>query len=85
MTTITRQFVVDVLTGLNYDIDEVRDETPLGPDGLDLDSLSLAEVLMRAEETFHIHVEEDEVEELAGLTVGAFVAALAAHEGRQTA
>ena len=85
MATFTLQFVVDVLSELNYDIDEVHDDTLLGPDGLDLDSLSLAEILMRAEETFGIHVEDDEIEELAGMTAGAFVAALATHAGRQTA
>ncbi|MEU1626445.1 phosphopantetheine-binding protein [Streptomyces sp. NPDC020096] len=85
MATFTLQFVVDVLSELNYDTDEIHDDTLLGPDGLDLDSLSLAEILMRAEDAFGIHVEDDEIEELAGMTAGAFVAALATHAGRQTA
>ncbi|MGW1616862.1 acyl carrier protein [Streptomyces sp. NPDC002285] len=73
----TRQFLLDVLQSLNYDIEGVDDRTSLGPDGLDLESLSLAEVLMRIEEHFGVHIDEEETERLAGMTVGEFTATLA--------
>ncbi|WP_371666590.1 acyl carrier protein [Streptomyces sp. NBC_00289] len=78
MSVLTSKFLLDALQSLNYDVDGVSDETPLGPDGLDLESLTLAEVLMLIEEQFGVHVDEDETERLAGLTVGEFVSALTA-------
>jgi len=61
---------------MNYDIDGVDDNTTLGPAGADLESLGLAELAVRVEDRFGVKFTEDEAEELAGMTVGEFCAAV---------
>jgi acyl carrier protein len=39
-----RQFVLDSLTAMNYSIEDIDDDTALGPAGADLESLALAEL-----------------------------------------
>jgi acyl carrier protein len=68
-----RQFVLDSLTDMNYDIDDIDDDTVLGPAGADLESLALAELVVRVEDRFKVSFDdEDEREQLAGMTVGEF-------------
>jgi acyl carrier protein len=67
-----RQFVLDSLTEMNYSIDDIDDDTVLGPAGADLESLALAELVVRVEDHFGMKFDEDEVETLAGATVGEF-------------
>ncbi|MFL6164355.1 MAG: acyl carrier protein [Jatrophihabitantaceae bacterium] len=81
-----RAFVVSSLKDMNYDVDGLDDATTLGPAGLDLESLALADLLMRVEDQYHIRFAEDESEELALMNVGEFtstVAARVAHVGQQ--
>jgi len=81
-----RAFVVSSLKDMNYDVDGVDDATTLGPAGLDLESLALADLLMRVEDQYHLRFAEDESEELALMNVGEFtnaVAARIAHAGQQ--
>lgn len=81
-----RAFVVSSLKDMNYDVDGVDDATTLGPAGLDLESLALADLLMRVEDRYHIRFAEDESEELALMNVGEFsstVAARVASVGQQ--
>jgi acyl carrier protein len=72
-----RAFVVSSLKDMNYDVEGLDDATTLGPAGLDLESLALADLLMRVEDQFHIRFAEDESEELALMNVGEFTAAVA--------
>ena len=67
-----RQFVLDSLVDMNYSIDDVDDDTVLGPAGADLESLALAELAVRAEDQFGVKFDADESETLAGMTVGEF-------------
>jgi acyl carrier protein len=67
-----RAFIVASLKDMNYDVEGVDDATTLGPAGLDLESLALADLLMRAEDQYHIRFIEDESEELALMNVGEF-------------
>ena len=67
-----RQFVVDSLVDMNYSIDDVDDDTVLGPAGADLESLALAELAVRAEDQYGVKFDADESEALAGMTVGEF-------------
>ena len=81
-----RAFVVSSLKDMNYDVDGVDDATTLGPAGLDLESLALADLLMRVEDRYHIRFAEDDSEELALMNVGEFTASVAArvaHVGQQ--
>jgi acyl carrier protein len=67
-----RQFVLDSLKDMNYDVDEIDDDTVLGPAGADLESLVLAELAVRVEDRFGVKFNEHEREELVGMTVGEF-------------
>jgi acyl carrier protein len=57
-----RQFVLDSLVEMNYSIDDVDDDTVLGPAGADLESLALAELAVRAEDQFGVKFDADESE-----------------------
>lgn len=72
MTDEIRQFVLDSLVDMNYDIADIDDDTVLGPAGADLESLALAELAVRAEDQYGITFNADESETLAGMTVGEF-------------
>ncbi|HEU5332534.1 MAG TPA: acyl carrier protein [Actinocrinis sp.] len=69
--------ILDSLREMNYDTSGLGDDTLLGPAGADLESLALAELLVRVEERFDVRFEDDEAEELAVMTVGEFRAAVA--------
>ncbi len=77
-----RAFVVSSLKDMNYDVDGVDDATTLGPAGLDLESLALADLLIRVEDQYHIRFAEDESEELALMNIGEFTAAVAERVSR---
>lgn len=72
-----RGFVIEQLTDMNYDVDEVNDETTLGPTGLDLESLALADLAVRVEDRYGLKFADDESEKLALMTVGEFTAMVA--------
>jgi acyl carrier protein len=73
-----REFVLASLSEMNYDIVGIDDDTPLGPAGADLESLSLAELGVRVEERFGVRFDDDEAELLGTMTIGEFGAAVAA-------
>ncbi|CAL9629268.1 hypothetical protein SUDANB176_06039 [Streptomyces sp. enrichment culture] len=66
-------FIIEALKNMNYDVSDVTGETPLGPAGLDLESLSVAEIAIQVEDTYGVKFEEDEMESLALLTVSGLV------------
>ena len=72
-----RRFVIDAMRDMNYDVSAVDDDTTLGPAGLDLESLALAELAIRVEDTYGVKFAEEESEQLAAMTVGEFTAAVA--------
>jgi acyl carrier protein len=74
MNEQVRAFVLESLADMNYAVDDVNDDTPLGPAGVDLESLSIAEMGVRIEDEYGVKFGDDEVEKVAGLTVGEFVA-----------
>jgi acyl carrier protein len=67
-----RAFVVSSLQEMNYDVTGLDEATTLGPAGLNLESLALADLLMRAEERYSIRFTEAECKELALMNVGEF-------------
>ena len=69
--------ILESLREMNYDTSDIGDDTLLGPAGADLESLALAELLVRVEERFDVRFEDDEAEELAVMTVGEFRAVVA--------
>jgi acyl carrier protein len=72
-----RQFIFTSLQAMNYDIDDIDDNTQLGPRGADVASLALAELAVRVEDEFGVKFSPEEAEELAGKTVGEFCAIVA--------
>ena len=73
-----RAFVIAQLQDMNYDTEGVDDDTTLGPAGVDLESLALADLSVRVEDRFGVRFSDDESEQLALMTVGEFTAEVAA-------
>ncbi|MFF2076666.1 phosphopantetheine-binding protein [Kitasatospora sp. NPDC058162] len=69
-----RAFVLAALTEMQYDISEVTGDTDLGPAGLDLESLALAELSVQVEDEFGIKFDLDEMETTAMMTLDEFTA-----------
>jgi len=67
-----RKFVLDSLRDMNYSIDDIDDDTVLGPAGADVESIALAELEVRVEDEFGVKFDEAESEMLTGMTVGEF-------------
>jgi acyl carrier protein len=78
MTDEIRNFVLDSLVEMNYSIEDIDEETALGPAGADLESLSLAELAVRVEDRYGVKFDDNEAEMLASMTVGEFCTAVAA-------
>lgn len=77
MSDTVYTFLVDALKNMNYDVTDVTGDTPLGSAGLDLESLSLAEIAIQVEETYGVKIDEDETEQLVLLTVSQLAAEIA--------
>ena len=65
-----RQFVVEALADMSYDVEDLEELHHLGPAGVDLESLALAELAVRIEEKYKVQFDEDESERMALMTVG---------------
>jgi len=77
MTDEIRQFLFESLTEMQYSTDDIVDDTTLGPAGVDLESLGLAELAMRVEDRFGVRFSQDESEKFAAMTVSEFCDAVA--------
>ncbi|MDG4764614.1 phosphopantetheine-binding protein [Solwaraspora sp. WMMD406] len=77
MRTEVRAFVVEQLADMNYDVDDIDDDTTLGSSGVDLESLALADLAVRVEDRYGVTFADDESEKLAMMTVGEFTAMVA--------
>ncbi len=67
-----RQFVVNALSEMNYDVSGVTGDTDLGPAGLDLESLAIADLAVQVEDRFGVKFTEDDTEQLALMTLDEF-------------
>ncbi|MEU5722128.1 MULTISPECIES: phosphopantetheine-binding protein [unclassified Micromonospora] len=72
-----RTFVIEQLADMNYDVEDVDDDTTLGPSGVDLESLALADLAVRVEDRYGLKFADDESEQLALMTVGEFTTMVA--------
>ncbi|MFC9330457.1 phosphopantetheine-binding protein [Kitasatospora sp. NPDC057015] len=73
-----REFVLAALTEMQYDVSEVTGDTDLGPAGLDLESLALADLSVQVEDEFGVKFDLDEMEGTALMTLDEFSADVAA-------
>jgi acyl carrier protein len=76
MTDDVRAFTIDALRNMNYDVSDVTDDTELGPAGLDLESLALADLAVQLEDHFHVKFNDDDMESLALMTLAEFTKAM---------
>ncbi|MEU5365705.1 acyl carrier protein [Streptomyces sp. NPDC005925] len=74
MSTPVRAFVVNTLEAMNLDTSDVTDSTPIGDGGMELESLTTAELVMQVEEEYGVKFSDDDVEGMQTMTVGDFVA-----------
>ncbi len=81
MRTDVREFVIEAIAAMNYPVDGVDADTPLGSAGIDLESLAVAELAVRVEDEYGVKFADDEAEEMAGMTVGQFADAIRARVG----
>ncbi|NES27311.1 acyl carrier protein [Micromonospora terminaliae] len=72
-----RAFVIEQLADMNYDVEDIDDDTTLGPSGVDLESLALADLAVRVEDRYGLTFPDDESEKLALMTVGEFTTMVA--------
>jgi acyl carrier protein len=77
MTDSIREFIINSLREMNYDVEGIGNDTELGPRGADVESVALAELAIRVEDQYGVKFGEDEAEELSSLTVGEFCALVA--------
>jgi acyl carrier protein len=66
------RFVIDSLRDMNYSVAGVDENTTLGPAGVDLESLAIAELGVRVEDRFGVRFADEEADEMASYTVGEF-------------
>ncbi len=78
-----RDFVIAQLQDMNYDVDGIDDDTTLGPAGVDLESLALADLSVRVEDKYGVRFSDDESEQLALMTVGEFTTEVASRVAQQ--
>jgi acyl carrier protein len=69
-----REFTLNALREMNYDVSEVTGDTDLGPAGLDLESLALADLAVQLEDRYGLKFSEDDMESLALMTLDEFTA-----------
>ena len=69
-----REFVIAALREMNYDVSGVTGDTVLGPAGLDLESLALADLAVQVEEQYGVKFELDDMESTALMTIDEFTA-----------
>jgi len=67
------KFVLGALTEMGYDATETDGNTPMGPAGLELESLAVAELSILVEDTYHVRFGDDEMEALALMTISQLV------------
>lgn len=85
MSTPVRAFVVNTLETMNLDTAGVTDDTPIGDDGLELESLTTAELVMQVEEEYGVKFTDEDVEALQTMTVGEFVSQVEQRRNQVTA
>jgi acyl carrier protein len=69
-------FAISSLREMNFDVEDADADSLLGPSGVDLDSLAVAELALRIEDRYGVKFAEEEMEHLAVMTLGEFATAV---------
>jgi len=72
-----REFLISALGEMNYETSEITGDTVLGSEGLDLESLAVAELAVRLEDEYDVSFSDEEMVEFRAATLDEFVAAVA--------
>lgn len=62
-------FAISSLGEMNFDVEGADGQSRLGPSGIDLDSLAVAELTLRIEDRYGVKFAEEELEKLAAMTL----------------
>ncbi len=73
MSETVRDEILEMLREMNYDVPENPGPLVLGPEGLGLESLAVAELAVRIEDQWGVQFDEEDAARAAGLTVDEFV------------
>jgi acyl carrier protein len=71
-----REFVLDTISkDMNHplDVGKITDDSPLGVEGIDLDSLSLIELTLRIEGRFGVQFPDTDIEPVGAMKLGELV------------
>jgi acyl carrier protein len=71
-----RESMINALREMNYNTDQITGETVLGPDGLDLESLAVAELAVRLQDLYGVKLQEEEMFELASASLDEMAAVI---------
>lgn len=72
------EFTINALRHMNFDVEDAGADTVFGPAGIDLDSMAVAELALRTEDTYRVKFSEEDLEGLAVMTIGEFAAEIIA-------
>jgi acyl carrier protein len=78
MSDQVRELVLTSLKEMSYDVSDIDGDMPLGPSGIDLESLTIAELAVRVEDALGVKFYEDEMERVVTMTFDEFVAEISA-------
>lgn len=80
-----RDAVKAALTEMDYDVSELTDTMVLGPAGLDLESLAVAELAVRIEDDFGVKFADEELPGMGDLTLDEFATLVSERMGTTSA
>jgi acyl carrier protein len=69
MVDEVRTFIIERLRQMQYDMNGVSGVTSLGPAGLDLESLAVADLMVQVEQRYGFAVDDDAMERVAMMTI----------------
>jgi acyl carrier protein len=78
-------FTIDALRQMNFDVEQADPGTVFGPAGIDLDSMAVAELALRVEDTYGVKFSEEDLEGLAVMTIGEFATEVTTRSGAKQA
>lgn len=74
-------FTIDALRQMNFDVEDADPGTVFGPAGIDLDSMAVAELALRVEDSYGVKFSEEDLEGLAVMTIGEFATEVTTRSG----
>jgi acyl carrier protein len=77
VTETIREAIVTMLREMQYDVPDDAGSMALGPEGLDLESLAVAELAVRIEDQYGVRFGEEEATGARAMTIDEFVAIVA--------